>query len=129
MTNFSFQKKQATVLGLFDGEGELVIEKVDPPAVDEEVEIFAYNFSLSTGQPQGAIEIIIPYNDKGLSEEEEVLAVCGKYLNEETGDWENVHYTCRYENKMRCILSSTIFPLTAYSRLIIQTSAVLIFTM
>jgi len=93
MTNFSFQKKQATVLGLFDGEGELVIEKVDPPAVDEEVEIFAYNFSLSTGQPQGAIEIIIPYNDKGLSEEEEVLAVCGKYLNEETGDWENVHYT------------------------------------
>lgn len=28
MTNLSFQKKQATVLGLFDGEGELVIEKL-----------------------------------------------------------------------------------------------------
>jgi hypothetical protein len=93
MAGVSVQTKQATVLGLFDGEGELTVEKITPPAVDDEVEIFAYDFSLSTGQPVGAIEIVIPYNDKGLSEEEEILAVCGKYLNEETGEWENVHYT------------------------------------
>lgn len=67
--------------------------RVTPPTVDKDVEIFAYDFKLSSGQPGGAIEFIIPYDDKGLTEEEELLSVCGKYLNEETNEWEDIFYT------------------------------------
>lgn len=72
---------------------EVKVEKVTPTLVDKDVEIYAFDFHFSSGQPGGAIEIIIPYDDKGLTEEEELLSVCGKYLNEETNQWEDVFYT------------------------------------
>lgn len=72
---------------------EVTVEKVTPAPVDKDVEIYAFDFHLSSGQPDVAIEIIIPYDDKGLTEEEELLSVCGKYFNEETKEWEDVFYT------------------------------------
>ena len=84
--------------------GELIVEKVTPAPVDDQVEIYAYDINLSSGQPDGAIEIIIPYSDKGLSEEDELLSVCGKYLNEGTSEWEDVFYTVDAEaNKVHII--------------------------
>jgi len=83
---------------------EVIIEKVTPASVDNDVEIFAYDFKLSSGQPDGAIEIIIPYSDKGLKKEDEILSVCGKYLNEETNQWEDVFYRVDAEtNKVHII--------------------------
>jgi hypothetical protein len=83
---------------------EVIIEKVTPASVDNDVEIFAYDFKLSSGQPDGAIEIIIPYSDKGLKKEDEILSVCGKYLNEETNQWEDVFYTVDAQKPIRYIL-------------------------
>ena len=57
------------------------------------MEIYAYDFKLASGQPEGTIELIIPYDDSGLDSDEEILAVGGKYLNEGTGQWEDVLYT------------------------------------
>ena len=83
---------------------EVTVEKVTPAPVDKDVEIYAFDFRLSSGQPDGAIEIIIPYSDKGLKEEEELLSVCGKYLNQETNEWEDVFYTVDTEaNKVHII--------------------------
>lgn len=56
---------------------ELVVKKVEPNPIDEDVQIYAYDFKLSSGQPEGAIEIVIPYDDEGLAEEDEHLSVCG----------------------------------------------------
>lgn len=78
---------------LLDSGEEITVEEVKPAPVDSDVEIYAYNFELSSGQPDGAIELTIPYDDAGLSEEEELLSVCGKYLNGQTGQWEDVFYT------------------------------------
>lgn len=72
---------------------EVTIEKVTPAPVDEDVEIYAYDFRLSSGQPDGAVEIIIPYDDQGLDSDEEHWSVCGKYYNEATTEWEDVFYT------------------------------------
>ena len=77
---------------LKDGD-EVIVEKVEPAPIDEDVTIYAYDISLSSGQPEGAIEIVIPYNDDGLDKNEEHLSVCGKYLNESTNLWEDVFYT------------------------------------
>lgn len=86
-------------------EGEkITVEKVKPTSVDSDVEITAYNFELSSGQPEGAIELTIPYDDAGLSGEDELLSVCGKYLNEQTGQWEDVFYRVDTEaNKVHII--------------------------
>ena len=78
---------------LLEAGEEITVEKVKPAPVDSDVEIFAYNFKLSSGQPEGAIELTIPYDDTGLSAEDELLSLCGKYLNEQTGQWEDVFYT------------------------------------
>ena len=72
---------------------ELTIQKVTPAPVDIDVEIYAYDFKLSSGQPEGTVELIIPYDDAGLDTNEELLSVCGKYLNEQSGQWEDVLYT------------------------------------
>lgn len=72
---------------------EVTIKKVNPAEVDPDVEIYAYDFMLSSGQPDGVIEIAISYSDKGLKEDEEKISVCGKYLNPQTGEWEDVFYT------------------------------------
>lgn len=78
---------------LLEAGEEITVEKVKPSRVDSEVEIYAYNFELSSGQPEGAIELTIPYDDADLGADEELLSVCGKYLNEQTGEWEDVFYT------------------------------------
>ncbi len=78
---------------LLDENDEVIIKKVKPAEIDSGVEIYAYDFQLSSGQPDGVIEIAISYSDKGLQEEDEKRAICGKYLNEETGEWEDVFYT------------------------------------
>ena len=78
---------------LLEEGAEVTVEKVEPAPIDEDVAIYAYNISLSSGQPNGAIEIVIPYDDTGLNKEEEHLSVCGKYLNEKTNQWEDVFYT------------------------------------
>lgn len=62
------------------------------PEQIKEVEILAYDFTLSSGQPLGTIEITIPYDDTNLKEEEEIFAVAGKYYNEEKKEWEDVVY-------------------------------------
>lgn len=98
---FVFQRGKSSSSGtayidfgcLLEEGDEVTVEKVTPAPVDKDVEIYAFDFRLSSGQPGGAIEIIIPYNDKGLTEDEELLSVCGKYLNEETNQWEDVFYT------------------------------------
>ncbi|NLL46912.1 MAG: hypothetical protein GX250_08965, partial [Clostridiales bacterium] len=83
---------------------ELSIQKVMPAPVDSDVEIYAYDFKLSSGQPEGTVELIIPYDDVGLSTDEELLSVCGKYLNEQSGQWEDVHYTVDAEaNKVHIL--------------------------
>lgn len=83
---------------------EITIEKVKPAPIDDDVEIYAYDFKLSSGQPGGAIELTLPYDDKGLEKDEEILSVCGKYLNEQTGEWEDVFYTVDTEaNEVRII--------------------------
>ena len=86
-------------------EGEkITVEKVKPALVDSDVEIYAYDFELSSGQPEGAIELIIPYDDAGLSVDEELLSVCGKYFNKQTGEWEDAFYTVDTEaNKVHII--------------------------
>ncbi len=89
---------------LLEEGGEITIKKVKPAPVDSDVEIYAYDFKLSSGQPDGAVELILPYDDKGLEEDEEILSVCGKYLNEQTGEWEDVFYTVDTEaNEVRII--------------------------
>lgn len=65
------------------------------------MDIYAYDFTLSSGQPEGTVELTIPYDDTGLGNDEEILSVCGKYLNEETKQWEDVFYTVdAEENKV-----------------------------
>lgn len=76
---------------------KLTIKKVNPEPL-KDVEIYAYDFTLSSGQPEGAIEISLPYSDTGLEENEEILSVCAKYFNEETREWEDVVHTVDTEN-------------------------------
>ncbi len=71
---------------------ELTIKKVEAAHPDSDVEIYAYDFTLSSGQPEGVLELIIPYDESGVAGEEEHLSVCGKYFNEQSGEWEDVHY-------------------------------------
>jgi hypothetical protein len=77
---------------LLDEGEELLICEVEPENSDPDIEIAAYDFILSSGQPKGAIEIVIQYDDKDIPEEEEGSAVCGKYLDPDSGDWEDVFY-------------------------------------
>ncbi len=89
---------------LLEAGDEITVVKVTPAPVDSDVEIYAYDFKLSSGQPEGALELIIPYDDAGLTAEDERLAVCGKYLNEQTGQWEDVFYMVDTEaNKVSII--------------------------
>ncbi len=83
---------------------ELTIQKVTPAPVDKDVDIYAYDFKLSSGQPEGAVELTIPYDDAGLDTDGELLSVCGKYLNEQSGQWEDVLYTVDAEaNKVHIL--------------------------
>ncbi|WP_352418232.1 hypothetical protein [Proteiniborus sp.] len=89
---------------LLEAGEELTIQKVMPSPVDNDVDIYAYDFKLSSGQPEGAVELTIPYDDAGLDADEELLSVCGKYLNEQTGQWEDVFYTVDAEaNKVHIL--------------------------
>jgi hypothetical protein len=78
---------------LLEAGEEVTIQKVSPAPVDSDVDIYAYDFKLASGQPEGTVELTIPYDDAGLGADEELLSVCGKYLNEQTGQWEDVLYT------------------------------------
>ena len=89
---------------LLEAGEELTIQKVSPASIDSDVEIYAYDFKLSSGQPGGTIELTIPYDDAGLGADEELLSVCGKYFNEQSGLWEDVFYTVDAEaNKVHII--------------------------
>jgi len=89
---------------LLEAGEELTIQKVSPASIDSDVEIYAYDFKLSSGQPEGAVELTIPYDDAGLGADEELLSVCGKYLNEQSGQWEDVLYTVDAEaNKVHIL--------------------------
>src|SRR5690554_5108539 len=83
---------------LLEAGDELTIQKVSPASIDSDVEIYAYDFKLSSGQPEGTVELTIPYDDAGLGADEELLSVCGKYLNEQSGQWEDVLYTVDAED-------------------------------
>ena len=78
------------VYDLAEGE-ELAITKLEPEPI-EDIEIIAYDFNLSSGQPDGAIEIVIPYSTNGVVKGEEHLSVCARYYNEETKEWERCFY-------------------------------------
>lgn len=83
---------------------ELTIQRVSPASIDSDVEIYAYDFKLSSGQPEGTVELTIPYDDTGLGDDDEMLSVCGKYLNEQSGHWEDVFYTVDAEaNKVHIL--------------------------
>ena len=89
---------------LLEAGEELTVQKVSPASIDSDVEIYAYDFKLSSGQPEGVVELTIPYDDAGLEADEEILSVCGKYLNEETKQWEDVLYTVDAEaNKVHIL--------------------------
>lgn len=89
---------------LLEAGDELTIQKVSPASIDSDVEIYAYDFKLSSGQPEGTVELTIPYDDAGLGADEELLSVCGKYLNEQSGQWEDVLYTVDAEaNKVHIL--------------------------
>ena len=89
---------------LLEAGDEITVQKVSPASVDSDVEIYAYDFKLSSGQPEGTIELVIPYDDAGLGEDDEMLSVCGKYLNEQSGQWEDVLYTVDAEaNKVHIL--------------------------
>ena len=89
---------------LLEAGEELTIQKVSPASIDSDVEIYAYDFKLSSGQPEGTVELTIPYDDAGLGADEELLSVCGKYLNEQSGQWEDVLYTVDAEaNKVHIL--------------------------
>jgi len=89
---------------LLEAGEELTIQKVSPASIDSDVEIYAYDFKLSSSQPEGVVELTIPYDDAGLEADEEILSVCGKYLNEETKQWEDVLYTVDAEaNKVHIL--------------------------
>jgi hypothetical protein len=89
---------------LLEAGDELTIQKVSPASIDSDVEIYAYDFKLFSGQPEGTVELTIPYDDAGLGADEEILSVCGKYLNEETKQWEDVLYTVDAEaNKVHIL--------------------------
>ncbi|WP_313164980.1 hypothetical protein [Sedimentibacter sp.] len=89
---------------LLEAGEELTIQKVSPASIDSDVEIYAYDFKLSSGQPEGVVELTIPYDDAGLGADDELLSVCGKYLNEQSGQWEDVLYTVDAEaNKVHIL--------------------------
>jgi hypothetical protein len=44
---------------LLEAGEELTIQKVSPASIDSDVEIYAYDFKLSSGQPEGVVEL--PY--------------------------------------------------------------------
>ena len=89
---------------LLEAGEELTIQKVSPASIDSDVEIYAYDFKLSSSQPEGVVELTIPYDDAGLGADEELLSVCGKYLNEQSGQWEDVLYTVDAEaNKVHIL--------------------------
>ena len=89
---------------LLEAGDELTIQKVSPTSIDSDVEIYAYDFKLSSGQPEGTVELTIPYDDAGLGADEELLSVCGKYLNEQSGQWEDALYTVDAEaNKVHIL--------------------------
>lgn len=90
---------------LLEAGDEITVQKVSPASVDSDVEIYAYDFKLSSGQPEGTIELVIPYDDAGLGEDDEMLSVCGKYLNEQSGQWEDVLYTVDAEANRLHILT------------------------
>ena len=90
---------------LLEAGDELTIQKVSPASIDSDVEIYAYDFKLSSGQPEGTVELTIPYDDAGLGADEELLSVCGKYLNEQSGQWEDVLYTVDAEDNKVHILT------------------------
>lgn len=90
---------------LLEAGDELTIQKVSPASIDSDVEIYAYDFKLFSGQPEGTVELTIPYDDAGLGADEELLSVCGKYLNEQSGQWEDVLYTVDAEAKKVHILT------------------------
>jgi hypothetical protein len=93
-TELASQSGAAIDFGCILETGETItIQKVSPAHVDKDVEIYAYDFKLSSGQPEGTIKLTIPYDDGGLSADEELLSVCGRYFNEQSGQWEDVFYT------------------------------------
>lgn len=91
--------------GLFEAGETITVAQVKPDPVDPEVEIYAYDFQLSSGQPEGAIEIRIPYDDKGLESDEELMSVCGKFFNESTGLWEETFYRVDPEKNLVHIIT------------------------
>ncbi|MDD4734098.1 MAG: hypothetical protein PHU05_04560 [Bacilli bacterium] len=84
---------------------KVTIKEVQPDEI-EDVKIYAYDFKLSSGQPESAIEISISYSDKGLKEDEEIHAIAGKYYNEETKQWEDVVYTVDTKNNIVKIITN-----------------------
>lgn len=99
---------------LLEAGEELTIQKVSPASIDSDVEIYAYDFKLSSGQPEGVVELTIPYDDAGLEADEEILSVCGKYLNEETKQWEDVLYTVDAEANKVHILTDHLSTYSAF---------------
>ena len=83
----------------------LTIVEVTPEEI-QDIRIYAYDFNLTSGQPLGTVEIIIPYDDEGLDQEEEEGSVTAKYLNEETNDWEDVFYAVDAEKNEVKILTN-----------------------
>jgi hypothetical protein len=105
-TELASQSGAAIDFGCILETGETItIQKVSPAHVDKDVEIYAYDFKLSSGQPEGTIKLTIPYDDGGLSADEELLSVCGRYFNEQSGQWEDVFYTVDTETNKVHILT------------------------
>src|SRR5690554_2360308 len=89
---------------LLEAGEEVTIQKVASAPIDNDVDIYAYDFKLSSGQPERVVELTIPYDDAEVDTDEELISVCGKYLNEQSGQWEDVLYTVDAEaNKVHIL--------------------------
>ncbi len=75
---------------LLEAGENVTIGKVTPEPPDGDTDVYAYDFAVSSGQPEGVVEIVIPYDGAGI--EEERLSVGGKYYNEQSGVWEDALY-------------------------------------
>lgn len=95
------------------------IEKIEIDEVDPDIDIFAYKFNLEE-EIDYAVEITIPYEIKGMSEEEQLKSVVGKYYNETTKEWEDVFYKVNPEDKTVTILTDHF---STYSVFVIKNEA------
>ncbi len=76
---------------------DIEIKEVEIDNPEDDVEIFAYDFTLHSGKVDGIMEITIDYEADDI--DDEANSVCGKYYNEKKKKWKDVDYIVNTKNK------------------------------